>query len=164
MATVENKTYNNYAIPDRGELIYEFILWCEIQPLERPRISNGRVYQPIDNQKQLINELLRYSQQGSQIYVNGIKKLVNTPVIVDQFYYFDKRGREYRHPTVLQLGDEDNLRKGVNDALVKASILDDDKNIVGGQQYKIWDRESYVVVRIYGVKDAYIHLSLCEMQ
>lgn len=152
-----------YIVPKRDKLIYEFTLWCEVQPLERPRVKDGRVYQPVLNQQELWKELQRYVDRGSPYLFGALHKIINRAIIVDQYYYFQRKGRKTHHPIQLQLGDEDNLRKGVNDALVKLGVIDDDKHIIGGQQYKIWDEESYVIIRIYGVKDATIRIPMLEM-
>jgi len=131
--------------PKRGKLIKKMMLECRVRPLPRPRKSKtGHIYQPKENQ----TELLSYMRQ----YNNLFYKLV---MICDQYYYFKKsKYTDYEYPVHNQIGDEDNLRKAVNDAMTTCGVIADDRLILGGEQYKQWSDHDYCVVKIYAVKQS----------
>ena len=74
------------------------------------------------------------------------------PIIVDHYYYFI--GDKTKFPTSNRIGDEDNLRKAINDALQHKSIriIRDDKMIVGGEQYKLYSDGDHVIIQIWSAK------------
>jgi len=124
-------------------LIQEIPLFCKIRPLQRPRSAKGRIiYQPVDNQKPLFFEIQNYRN----INIKGA-------IIVDSYINFEKPPKnKHKYPVSLGWGDEDNLRKAINDALVKYNVIDDDKNVVGGNNFKAFgDREDFNILRIYEV-------------
>lgn len=95
----------------------------------------GRVYQPLKNQEELREQLGVYP-----------KKRIDHPVIVHSYSHF---AGEVGFPTDNHFGDEDNLRKAILDALVHAEILADDRYVIGGENYKLFAEEPYLLVRIY---------------
>lgn len=64
------------------------------------------------------------------------------PVEVFTFFRFQREPTWPSHdtpwPTALDIGDEDTLRRAVLDALTQAGVLDDDRWVVGGTNYKRW--------------------------
>lgn len=68
------------------------------------------------------------------------------PVEVHAFFRFDRLAESERNgaalvcdwPTLIQVGDEDTLRRAVLDALVKSGVIKDDSLSVGGMNYKRW--------------------------
>ena len=144
-------------IPRRGELLEELNLFCRIEPLKRPR---NNYHTPRDNQLSLYNQINYYIP-------NGRYKTIDKPVIIDIFtFYSIPKARDKEFPTAQGYGDHDNLVKAVNDALaphskiigklVAGKILQDDRLIVGGENFKLFDQydedgnsENYCVVKIY---------------
>jgi len=149
-------------IPERGKIIEEMNLFCIPTPLERPRLGKGgRFYTPRDNQRYLYKEVNYYAKSRTIP--------INVPTIVDCFFYFKFIGRTVQFPTSKKFGDVDNLTKAVYDSvsastnviksgLVVHKIIKDDSLIIGGESYKLFDKEDedgntedYIVVRIYEV-------------
>ncbi len=66
------------------------------------------------------------------------------PVQVDCFFRYTRdmsaelEAADAPWPVMADLGDEDKLRRAVNDALTKARVIDDDRLVVGGQTWKRW--------------------------
>jgi Holliday junction resolvase RusA-like endonuclease len=78
-----------------------------------------------------------------------IGKPIAGPVIVDTYIFFDKEELSDPHPIRKEFGDEDNLRKAICDGLVKQGFLVDDAIIVGGENYKVFDTESWSYIEIW---------------
>jgi Holliday junction resolvase RusA-like endonuclease len=99
------------------------------------------VYQPLENQEELRSELSRYAPLR-----------IDYPVLIDTFIQLaaPKRTR-LLHPVGRTHGDEDNLRKALNDALIAQEILVDDALILGGQNSKAFGPESLALIRIFSV-------------
>lgn len=138
--------------PRRGKCLLRVELFCKARPLQRPRLSpHGTVYQPKDNQEELLLALAEYTP-----VVGG--QPIATPIIIDMIFTFETRGIRYakvpraEYPTAAAYGDEDNLRKGVNDALVQTKIIHDDRLVVGGETFKVYGQENQVSIKIWSVK------------
>ena len=132
------------SIPLRGELLAELPLFVRVEPLQRPRLNphSKNVYQPIKNQQAMFLEMANYTLET-----------INEPVIVDTYENFLNRFKKPAdHPIHSCYGDEDNLRKGINDALVRYKILADDCMVVGGENFKAFNTEDVALIRIYRVK------------
>lgn len=78
--------------------------------------------------------------------VDGIEPYAG-PVEVCTFFRFHRElnsvadvwpSHDTLWPTALDIGDEDTLRRAVLDALTQAGVLDDDRWVVGGTNYKRW--------------------------
>lgn len=146
-------------IPSRGKMIEELNLFCMAQPLERPRLGKGGTfYTPRDNQLRIYKEINYYAKLR--------KKAIDVPIIVDCFFYFEMNTND-KYPVAAKYGDIDNLTKSIYDGmnastslirkeLVCKKIISDDRYIIGGESFKLYDKEddegntdNYIVVRIY---------------
>lgn len=131
--------------PRRVELIVRIPIFCRIEPLKRPRVvyHTRALYQPIDNQKNL-RETLR-----------GFTKFkVEEPVLIDTTINFRRATTSKLHsPSAKNHGDEDNLRKAINDALVSAGILLDDSLVMGGTNTKAFGSEDMALIEIWTISD-----------
>ena len=135
-------------VPKRGKNLLRIELYCKAEQLQRPRLSPpGGVYQPKENQRALLSELSAYTPilGGSPI---------DQPVIVDMMFVFGRipRKDQREFPTDKKYGDEDNLRKGVNDGLVATNILTDDRLVIGGETFKVFGKEDHVTIKIWSTK------------
>ena len=83
-----------------------------------------------------------------------MKEPLNAPVIVDCYIYYKREGKE-THPVQKRYGDEDNLRKALNDALVRFDIISDDKLVVGGETYKTFSDDDCAYVFVWGLSDVF---------
>lgn len=139
--------------PRRDELIRAIPLFTPIQPLQRPRLNfyTKSIYQPIKNQQDLFSELKNHK--------TGKGEEIVTPCIVDTFIYYRKEGKS-KYPITKKYGDEDNLRKAINDALVRFGIIHDDRLIVGGENYKMFSDDDYAFVYIWSIADQPEHRSI----
>lgn len=99
----------------------------------------GKIYQPKENQKQLL-ELVKDFEPIE----------IDYPVIVDSYMNFTVKGKN-EHPTGPHYGDDDNLRKSIADALQAHSVLKDDRYILGGHNYKSWGNTDQCLVKIWTV-------------
>ncbi len=135
---------SSLTIPTRGEVVARLLLHCQVQPLRRPRMRwhvKG-VYQPLENQKELREALKAYDSLS-----------IPHPVIVDTYINLERaKSCKLPFPTGRLHGDEDNLRKALNDALIDRQILTDDKLILGGTNYKMFGPENQCLVVIWSVK------------
>lgn len=124
-------------VPHRTNLIATIsIRDMLVKPAARPRKGMyGNIYQPKKDRELLASEM--YEKPG--------RFEIDWPVLVDHFYFFNSDNKS-GICTSHKLGDEDNLRKEVNDALVLSHWLKDDHLIGGGQQYKLWARFDGLVV------------------
>jgi Holliday junction resolvase RusA-like endonuclease len=125
--------------PIRGELIRAFCARTRVRPMARPRLVGRKIYQP-DNCAELTS-LLASEVGGSPI---------ERPILVDINIHFGGASKNI-WPVSQTIGDEDNLRKSVNDSLVKAGVIHDDRFIIGGETSKIFAGEDYVWIFIYEV-------------
>lgn len=131
-------------LPERGDLLAEIPIFTKITPWERPRVGKaGNVYQPKTKQAEILRELELY---------DPLK--IDVPVIIDSYIFFQRPGREDLFPIQRRFGDEDNLRKTINDCLVLMGILSDDSLVVGGENYKVFSTEDFAFVKIFEVKGA----------
>jgi Holliday junction resolvase RusA-like endonuclease len=62
---------------------------------------------------------------------------IREPVVMDCYINFHQTGAT-PFPVATVFGDEDNLRKAVNDCLVMKQILDDDRWVIGGETFKLF--------------------------
>lgn len=126
--------------PSRRNVLLEFEVYCAVRPLARPRRGKGigSMYQPKENQAELYTELLLYKREHP----------FDHPIIVDSFVYFEGKGKS-GHPTDPQYGDEDNLRKAINDGLQHCGIIKNDALVVGGLNFKQFADESYCHIKIW---------------
>ncbi len=142
-------------IPIRDKLIAQIPIYCKVSPLKRARANpyTKGVYQPLDNQKDLLRE------------VKNIEEfLIEEPVFLDIIVNWEIDEKKLRkmvktlnwvHPTNQRQGDVDNLAKAVNDALIKARVLVDDIYIVGQQITKAYGTEDVASIAIWSVKRAH---------
>lgn len=133
-------------VPLRDQLLYAIPLFVRVEPLMRPRMNfhSKSVYQPIKNQQELFAELKQHK----------LKEPINSPIIVDSYVYYEKKGKE-TYPTQKTYGDEDNLRKAINDAMVRLGIITDDKMVVGGENYKLFADEDCAYVLIWSLSEVF---------
>lgn len=126
----------------RGALQLEITAFCRVYPLERPRFSTlGRVFQPKSKQQALHLELAHYAK--------CLTRPLEGPLVVDMTVYFKRRAGKLPYPTSPMYGDEDNLRKAVNDGLVAYEVIVDDRHIIGGETWKLFSTEDSVEIQIY---------------
>lgn len=130
-------------VPQRKDLLLELLVFCKIRPLERPRkaFNSQHFYQPKDNQLELFDELQRYQML--------VARPIEEPVIIDIICSFAKGKSTADHPVAPAYGDEDNLRKAVNDALVEKLIMANDRYVIGGTTWKIYDEEDMGRIQIW---------------
>lgn len=81
---------------------------------------------------------------------------ISEPMIIDMVFAFSRGPygtSKFKgdYPVDKRFGDEDNLRKAVNDGLVEKAIIKDDALVVGGHSYKIFDENDYVKIKIWKV-------------
>ena len=129
-------------IPKRHELIVLIPLFIRINPLQRPRANphkRGSVYQPKENQKELLFNMSQFEPLS-----------IDSPVIIDSYVQYSA-GKKEVHPVSKKYGDDDNLRKAINDALVIAGIIEDDRFCVGGETYKSIGDEDFCLIKIWSV-------------
>jgi len=130
-------------IPTRGTLLAKLPVYCDVQPLMRPRMR-GRVkgvYQPLTNQHELRRALSAY---------NPLR--IAEPVIIDTYISLKAaKSSKLAYPVGLRHGDEDNLRKAINDALVAMHMLEDDKFVLGGENYKFFGPEGMCLTLVWSV-------------
>lgn len=138
-------------MPTRKRILLNLVLFCKGEPLKRPRFGNGNhVYQPKDNQKNLLVELDAYAPLLGAMSIDE-------PIIIDMTFTFDRGNPRYKnfkgdYPTNPCFGDEDNLRKAVNDALVTKKIITDDRYVIGGETYKIFGNDDSIRIKIWSLK------------
>lgn len=125
--------------PVRGELIRAFCITHRLRPMARPRMVGRKVYQPDNN-----------PEMTKQIMANEQDTPIEQPVLIDVNIHFKGNGKDV-WPISHTLGDYDNLLKAVNDSLVKAGVLGDDRYVVGGETSKIFAGDDYIWVFIYDI-------------
>ena len=131
------------AVPKRDQLIAMFPVYCKVFPLERPRKGKqGHIYQPKEKQQELMIELGRFDKLN-----------IDYPVIIDTYIFFGRplNSKEV-YPTAKHYGDEDNLRKAINDCLVDKEIIRDDKLVVGGENFKQFNTDDHAIIKIYSIE------------
>ena len=154
----------NINIPVRGKLLAEIPLFMRINALQRPRINqhSKTIYQPKQNQMELLESMLKYAIPT-----------IDCPIIVDSYINFFPKPKSRTwpsHPVSPVFGDEDNLRKALNDALqwkhqikgklVKDKIIKDDNLVLGGEHFKAYGDEDYAIIRIYRAEEETISKEL----
>ena len=127
----------------REELIGEIMIFCTVKPLQRPRINTRtyQIYQPKENQKELFYELKLYKRDEP----------VERPITIDTLICFKSDGKS-GWPTQKHYGDEDNLRKAINDALQSCGVISDDKYVIGGENVKCFAEDNYCHIKIWEAK------------
>ena len=99
----------------------------------------GRVYQPLKNQFELLEAM------------DHCFLPIVDPVIVDVNFLFRGHGK-HEWPVQRGIGDEDNLRKAVCDALVKRGYILDDRLILGGETLKFFAPEDWTQIQIWSIQ------------
>lgn len=118
----------------RGDVLTDLMLYCRAKPLQRPRRSqSGGVYQPLDNQRDMISCLGTYPNA------------ITVPMIIDVTCYYQIRTK-LSHVVNY---DIDNVLKAILDNLIRAGLIADDKLVVGSTIFKTPSNEDRVHVRIY---------------
>lgn len=110
----------SYEIVQAGKLLAEINLFVRARPLQRPRCSTiGSVYQPKENQQELIDLLGLYPPYQ-----------FDEPILVEAHVFLNSK-RAYADSQ--RLGDVDNIAKGILDALQDKNNLQikNDSKIVG---------------------------------
>lgn len=121
-------------------MVQAFCVEHRVKPMPRPRLNGHRIYVP-DVTSELANNFAQQMHGGT----------LACPLIVDCHFHFRAPEKGGLWPVSQTIGDEDNLRKTVNDALVQAGVLEDDRFVVGGETSKIYGDNDYVWVFIYAV-------------
>ncbi len=99
------------------------------------------VYQPLTNQQELRAALSAYAPLN-----------ISEPVIIDTYISLrPAKSCKLAYPVGLRHGDEDNLRKAINDALVAMHMLADDKLVLGGENYKFFGPEGMCLTLVWSV-------------
>lgn len=99
------------------------------------------IYQPLDNQQELRQALTAYDSTA-----------IAEPVIIDTYINLERaKSCKLAFPTGRLHGDEDNLRKAINDALVDRQIVTDDRLILGGLNFKMFGPENQCLIVIWSV-------------
>lgn len=130
-------------IPQRGIKLATIAVFCEVAPLARPRMrwKVKGVYQPLQNQQELRQALAAYTPLA-----------ISEAVIIDTYIALKAaKSCKLKYPTGLRHGDEDNLRKAVNDALVDRQILLDDRLVIGGENFKFFGPEGMCLALVWSV-------------
>lgn len=108
---------------------------------ERPRFGNGKVYTPA--RTAAYENAVGYSAQAAMAGRERFKG----PVYV--FLMFKMKRPEkpkFKYPA--SVPDKDNLEKSISDAM-NGIVYDDDAQICGGTQYKIYSDEPGVEVAVW---------------
>lgn len=130
-------------IPKREHLMAKLPIYCAILPLARPRMRwhvKG-VYQPLENQKEFRDALMAYTPLA-----------IAEPVIIDTYISVKAaKSCKLKYPTGRLHGDEDNLRKAINDGLVDRRIITDDKLVIGGENFKFFGPEESCLILIWSI-------------
>jgi Holliday junction resolvase RusA-like endonuclease len=144
----------NLPIPTAKRLLLEIPLWTTPAPLERPRYNRHqkRVYQPLDNQAALINELSYHKG-------DPIKEPVMVEIIINVGKGPKLLGIPDGAPIVGKVyGDVDNQVKAVLDAMVKNAILEDDHLVTSLTIHRCWAQQDFTLIRIFQLdKEADYH-------
>jgi Holliday junction resolvase RusA-like endonuclease len=134
------------SIPVRNQILIKIPIFGKVRPLQRPRVGrSGHVYQPKENQLELIDSLSVFSDLK-----------IDEPCIIDLYVHF--QGQIDKYPASKNYGDVDNLAKAVLDALVANQILTDDGIVLGGSFYKSFSDEDFAVIVIWSVQNSFSDL------
>lgn len=136
---------SNFLLPKREHLIAKLPIFCRIEPLARPRARHyvKGVYQPLENQREYRQALMAYDAL-----------CIGKPVIIDTYICMKSaKTTKLKHPVGRLHGDEDNLRKAINDGLVDRCIIMDDKLVLGGENFKFFGPEEVCLILIWSVHD-----------
>lgn len=126
---------------------------CNVRPIAdaRPRFSthNGllRVYKPAKVEK--------YKRDLVAIFRSNwpYKQPISQPVFLDLEFVFKTSDPKRIDKINVNKPDLSNLVKAVEDALVLAGVLEDDRLIYGFECYKRWGISDLVWVRLYAQSD-----------
>lgn len=134
----------NLPIPSPKRLLLEIPLWTTPAPLERPRYNRHqkRVYQPLENQEALINEIAYHKGPPItepvhiEIIINvaSIKQIKSGAPIIGKVH-----------------GDIDNQAKAILDAMVKNQIIEDDHLVTGLTINRCWASQDFTLIRIFAL-------------
>lgn len=95
-----------------GNILLSFPLFVRVRPLQRPRTVQGRIYQPLEDQKQLRSLIAN----------------IETETIKCEFFLIANFFVKNKNP-----GDIDNMIKALLDALQSQGVIDNDRNCKGIQ-------------------------------
>lgn len=132
--------------PCPKELLLEIPIFCRVHSLERPRINyhSKSIYTPMENQKQLIAEMKTHKQTRS----------LHEPLFVEIIICLLSPTDALDTPAINHdLGDIDNQAKAVLDAMVKALIIVDDKQVVALHVSRAYDVEDFCLIRLWSVEE-----------
>ncbi len=104
-----------------------------IRPHPRPRVVNGRAFQPKEARDDLAALLERKTPS----------RIIDQSIVVDFIGFYKK---------LASAGDIDNICKTVYDALQVSKIIKDDKLIVGGYAFKCQAPTDSFSITIYSVE------------
>ena len=124
------------------EPILEIMLFTRIHPLSRPRMgrNKGSIYQPKENQQELLVEMSNYKQENP----------ISIPVSLEIEICFLRPPKvDIPYPTSNNYGDIDNLSKAIFDAMVTMNILADDNLVIDCMVSKRFNEEDFCKIKIY---------------
>ncbi len=135
----------SFVVPMPKERLSRLTLFCRAEPLKRPRATVigkfAKIYQPKDNQRALLDALKKLHPLA-----------LEQPVIVNMWINLKRaKTSKMNFPVGRTHGDEDNLRKAVNDGLVAAGHLHDDSLVIGGLTLKAFNDDDIIVIDIWSV-------------
>jgi len=130
-------------VPMAGSLISEMYIFCRPYPLGRPRMrkDGSGVYQPLENQAEMREELLTHHYR---------EKPIDKPVVLVARLFYQKP--PFQPLPHVSRYDVDNLAKAIADNLVDRNILSDDRLILKLDISKSYSVEDYVIIRIHEVE------------
>lgn len=97
------------------------------------------MWQPLKGQAELWQQLSYYQAQ--------VTRPIEYPVIVDTWVYYQPPQKNRIFFTAKP--DEDNLRKAILDGMVKAHLLRDDAYVLGGENFKMYDGEEHLSIKVF---------------
>ncbi len=128
-------------VPMPGKLISEMYIFCRTYPLGRPRMKKDRtaVYQPLENQAEMREELLAYHRDVP----------IDIPVCMIARLFYQRPA--YQPLPHVSRYDVDNLAKAIADNLVDRNIIADDRLILRLDITKSYSAEDYLIIRLHEV-------------
>lgn len=129
-------------VPLTGRLITEMYIFCRPYPLGRPRMrkDGSGVYQPLENQAEMREEMLAYHREVP----------IDRPVVLVARLFYQRP--PYQPLPHVSRYDVDNLAKAIADNLVDQNIITDDRLILKLDITKSYSAEDYMVIRIHEVE------------
>jgi Holliday junction resolvase RusA-like endonuclease len=132
-------------IPQPDQLLAKLLFNVKANPLARPKVNiwAKSIRQPLENQQELLHAV-------SQVEPYAISEPVHVQILIN-WPVPETKKKQGPHPIARHFGDIDNLAKAVNDAIVKAKVILDDKLIVGQTVTKAFGKEDVIAVCVWGV-------------